>query len=194
MVILIVGLLIFFGVHLVSANGELRDGLVTRFGAGAYKGVYSLVSLLGFVVIVLGYHKMQEYTGSKNPILWYPPGWTRHAAMTLMLPVFVLLVAAYVPSRIRGYVKHPMLLAVKLWALAHLLANGTAAALVLFLAFLAYAVVARISLKRRGIGPPASDSDAPLINDAFVVAVGFGLYALMLMWGHGFLIGKPLVS
>ena len=100
------------------------------------------------MLIVLGYHKLQIMPG-KNPQLWNPPVWSRHLAFVLMLPSFVLLVAAYVPSRIRTAVKHPMLAAVKIWAFAHLLANGDLGSLVLFGSFLAWAVYDRISVKRR---------------------------------------------
>lgn len=194
MVTLIVGLLIFFGVHLISTNRDLRSGLVARFGETGYKIGYALVSIVGFAILVYGYHKAQMYVGSKNPVLWDPPAWTRHAAMALMIPAMVLLVAAYVPSRIRGFVGHPMLVAIKLWALAHLMANGTVAALVLFLSFLAFAVYDRISLKRRGVGARESDRSQPILNDILVVIVGLGLYAAMVFFGHEYLIGKPLVG
>jgi uncharacterized membrane protein len=193
MMLLITGLALFFAIHLVPTNRPLRDGLVARFGEGAFKGVFSIIALAGFVMIVLGFAKMQATLGSKNPILWYPPEWTRHVAFTLMLPAMILLVAAYVPSRIRAAVKHPMLAAIKLWALAHLIANGDAASLVLFGSFLAYAVYDRISLKRRG-NTGAGGADAPVINDVFVVVLGLGLYAAMLFWGHALLIGVPLVG
>jgi uncharacterized membrane protein len=193
MMLLVLGLILFLAVHTVPTNRDLRNGLAERFGDGPYKAVFSLLSLAGFVMIVMGYAKMQELAGSKNPILWDPPTWTRHLAYTLMIPAMVLLVAAYVPSRIRAAAKHPMLLAVKIWALAHLLANGDAASLVLFGSFLAWAVYDRISLKRRG-DTGAGAAGATVLNDIVVVAVGLGLYAGMLLWGHGALIGVPLVT
>ncbi|MDX2257836.1 MAG: NnrU family protein [Hyphomicrobiaceae bacterium] len=193
MMLLLMGLIVFLSVHALPANRALRDGLVGRFGETAYKGAFSLVSLAGFVMIVLGYAKMQELTGSKNPILWDPPNWTRHAAYTLMIPAMILLVAAYVPSRIRAAAKHPMLLAVKIWALAHLIANGDAASLILFGSFLAWAIFDRISLKRRG-DMGAGAGGATILNDIIVIAAGLALYAGMLVWGHGALIGVPLVS
>ncbi len=193
MFLLIAGLVVFFAIHLLPANPSLRKDFVGRFGENAYKGVFSVVALIGFVMIVMGYAKMQPYLGSKNPIIWDPPGWTRHVAFTLMLPAMILLVATYVPSRIRSAAKHPMLLAVKIWALAHLIANGDVASLILFGGFLAWAVIDRISLKKRGnLGPgPANVS---VVNDIAVVAIGFGLYMAMLMWGHQYLIGVPLVG
>lgn len=193
MMLLIAGLALFFAIHLVPTNRPLRDGLTVRFGEMGYKGVFSIIALVGFVMIVLGFAKMQAMLGSKNPVLWYPPTWTRHVAFTLMLPAMILLVAAYIPSRIRAAVKHPMLVAIKIWALAHLLANGDVASIVLFGSFLAYAVYDRISLKRRGnVG--AGGAGAPIINDVLVVVIGLGLYAFMLFWGHAWLIGVPLVG
>ncbi len=194
MFLMIVGLVAFFTLHLVPANRELRDGLVARFGEGPYKIGFSILSLIAFVVIIMGFAKMQDphYLGSKNPILWYPPVWSRHLAMLLMLPAFIALVSAYVPSRIGAVLKHPMLVAVKIWALAHLLANGDAAGLVLFSSFLAYAVYDRISLKRRGnVGKSAAG--VSVINDAIVVGIGLTLFILMLFYGHPLLIGKPVI-
>lgn len=193
MILLIAGLVIFFAIHLLPTNRPLRSGLAGRFGEGAYKGIFSVIALLGFVLIVLGFAKMQAMLGSKNPILWDPPTWTRHVAFTLMLPAMILLVAAYIPSRIRAAVKHPMLVAIKIWALAHLLANGDAASMVLFGSFLAYAVFDRISLKRRE-EPGWGGAKAPVINDVLVVVIGLALYAFMLFWGHTLLIGVPLVG
>lgn len=189
---LILGLLLFFAVHLVPTSPSLKDGLVERFGPGAYRAVFAVLALIGFVLIVVGYHKLQLMPG-KNPILWNPPSWTRHIAFLLMLPAMIALVAAFVPSRIRTALKHPMLVAIKAWALSHLLVNGDLGALVLFGSFLAFAVYDRISVKRRpGAGPPPAPASA--INDVFVVVGGVLLFAAILFWGHGALIGVPLVS
>lgn len=189
---LILGLILFLSVHLVPTSPSLRNGLVERFGEPAYKIGFSALSLIGFVLIVLGYHKLQLMPG-KNPVIWDPPSWTRHIAYLLMLPSMILLVAAFVPSRIRSAVKHPMLAAIKAWALAHLLVNGDLGSLVLFGAFLAFAVYDRISIKSRpGVEPPAPPS-GPL-NDILVVAGGLALFAFMVVWGHGALIGVPVAS
>lgn len=193
MVLLIVGLVAFFTIHLIPANPELRKGLVERLGEGPYKGVFAIASLLALAVVVIGYGRMQGYVGSKNPILWDAPTWSRHIALVLMLFSFISLAAAYIPSRIGAALKHPMLLAVKVWALAHLLANGDAASLVLFSSFLAYAVYDRISLKRRGVEGRSADG-ASWINDATVVGVGTTLYILMAYYGHPYLIGVPVVG
>jgi len=193
MLLLIVGLVVFFAVHLLPTMPDLRRGLVARYGEGAFKTAFSAVSLVGFALIVLGYHKMQVMPG-KNPVLWDPPEWSRQAAYVLMIPAMILLVAAFVPSRIRTAAKHPMLAAIKVWALAHLLANGDLASLLLFGGFLAFAVYDRISVKRRAALGPLGERTGPARNDAIVVVAGLALYAFMLLWGHGLLIGVPLLS
>jgi uncharacterized membrane protein len=189
MLLLILGLVLFLGVHsvsIVSADG--RNRLVKQMGEGPWKGLYSLVSLAGFVLIVVGYSAARQ-----APVLLYTlPNGFRHLAAVLMLPVFVLLLAAYLPGRIKTATKHPMLLAVKLWALAHLLANGTLADVLLFGGFLAWAVVDRISVKRRTAagqlraGPVLPGSKA---NDAIALVGGLGLYVLFVVWAHAWLIG-----
>lgn len=193
MLVLILGLVIFFAAHLVPASPGLRDGLISRFGDGAYKVAFSVVSLAGLVLIVLGYHKLQLMPG-KNPVLWDPPAWTRHITFLLMLPAMILLVASLVPSRIRTATKHPMLIAIKTWALAHLITNGDMGSLVLFGAFLAFAVYDRISIKRRPRTATAPVAPAGPVNDVIVVVGGLALYAFMLLWGHPHLIGVPLLS
>ncbi|NOT71129.1 MAG: NnrU family protein [Hyphomicrobium sp.] len=195
MMLLIVGLALFLGVHLLPTIPEVRDGLRNRVGAGAYKAIFSILSLIGFAVIVFGYHKMQLHPG-KNPVLWDPPVWTRHIALLLMLPAMIFLVASQVPSRIRSAVKHPTLLAIKLWALAHLLSNGDLASLLLFGSFLAYAIYDRISVKQRGaLGPLGDKQPSSILNDVIVVGAGLALYAALLLGGHAWLIGvAPLPS
>lgn len=189
MLLLVLGLVLFFAIHLVPTQPELRRGFVARFGEGAYKGAFSLVSFAGLMLIVYGYHKLQVMPG-KNPDLWYPPVWTRHVAATLMMPAIVLLVAAYVPSRIRDAAKHPMLLSIKLWALAHLLSNGDLASVLLFGSFLAWAVFDRISVRRRSaLGPLGARTGGPLFNDLLVVGAGLAAYAVFALWGHKLLIG-----
>jgi uncharacterized membrane protein len=192
MLLLVVGLLIFFLIHLVPTSPELRRGLVERFGEGTFKIVFSVVSLVGFALIVYGYGKL-HLTPGKNPVLFTPPHGLRHLTMLLMWPAFILLVAAYIPSRIRTMAKHPMLVAVKLWALAHLLVRGDLASLVLFGSFLAWAVYDRISVKKRLAMGPLGGREGGLGGDIAVVVVGTALYVGMLLWGHPRLIGVPLV-
>ena len=189
MMVLIVGLILFLGVHLVPTSPELRDGLKERIGEVPYKVIFSLLSLIGLVVIVLGYHKLQLHPG-KNPVLWEPPVWTRHIAVALMLPAMIFLVAAVIPSRIRTAVRHPMLIAIKTWAFAHLIANGDLGAFLLFGSFLAFAVYDRISVKRRGAqGPLGAAVPSSPINDVIVIVLGVALYAALLFAGHQWLIG-----
>lgn len=187
MTTMIIGLLVFFAIHLVPTQPDLRAGLVERFGANAYKGVFAVISLVGFVLIVMGYGKMQVLAG-KNPIIWSPPVWTSHIALLLMVFSMILLVAAYVPSNIKRIAKHPMLLAVKFWALAHLLANGDLASIILFGGFLAYAVFDRISLKRRAAASP-STAEGGVVGDIIAIVVGLGLYVAFLIYLHEQLIG-----
>jgi uncharacterized membrane protein len=193
MLVMVIGLVVFFAIHLVPANADLRDGLVARFGGTGYKAVFGILSLIGLVLIVVGFAKLQMHPG-KNPQLWVPPIWCRHIALALMLPAMIALVAAYVPSRIHTVLKHPMLVAIKLWALAHLLANGDLAALVLFGSFLAYAVYDRISVKRRGALGPLGSTTGPWFNDAIVIVLGTALYAVFVLWAHQFLIGVSPLS
>ncbi len=182
---LVLGLVVFLGVHSTSILApRWRDGMVASVGEGGWKSVYSLASIAGFAMIVVGYAAARQ----SPVVLWVPPVWTRHLALLLMLPVFVLLFAAYLPGRIRTAAKHPMLLATKIWATAHLLANGNLHDLLLFGAFLAWAVADRISLKKRAPRPvPGAPPSAA--NDAIAVVGGLGVYALFLFWGHAWLIG-----
>lgn len=192
MLLLILGLLIFFAVHLVPTAPDLRRGLAERFGERPYMIGFSLVSLIGFALIAYGYHKLAATPG-KNPIIYDAPLWTRHITMTVMAFAFVLLAAAYIPSRIRTAVKHPMLLAVKLWAVGHLISNGDLASIVLFGSFLAWAVYDLISVKKRNAMGPLGTAKGSLGGDIAAVGVGLGAYAVMLLWGHARLIGVPLI-
>ena len=192
MLVLVIGLVIFFAIHLVPSNTGMRDGLIARFGLTGYKAIFDIVSLIGFALIVVGFAKLQMHPG-KNPQLWVPPLWTRHLAVGLMWPAIIALVAAYVPSRIHTMLKHPMLVAIKIGALAHLLANGDLAALVLFGSFLAFAVCDRISVKKRHALGPIGAKAGPWYNDLIVLGVGTALYLLILLWAHQLVIGvSPL--
>jgi uncharacterized membrane protein len=147
MTYLILGLAIFLGVHSVRIVADgWRTQTRARVGEGAYKGIYSLLSLLGFGLIIWGFGVARE-----TPVmLWMPPVGMRHAASLLTLIAFILLAAAYVPGNaIKARVHHPMVLGVKTWALAHLLANGSVAHVVLFGAFLLWAVLNFIAARRR---------------------------------------------
>lgn len=190
MLVMVIGLILFFAIHIVPTNVELKNGLVGRFGTGGYRAIFSVLSLIGLALIVLGFHKLQLHPG-KNPILWDPPTWARHLALPLMLFSMISLVAAYVPSHIHVWLKHPLLVAIKAWALAHLLANGDLASLVLFGSFLAFAVYDRISVKRRGDLGPLGRGSGPWINDAIVIVLGAALYAVIVLYLHELVIGVP---
>jgi len=185
MTILVVGLIIFLGIHSLSifASG-VRDGAVAKLGAGPWRGIYSLISLIGFVLIIWGYGLAR-----REPVLLYnPPFWTRHVTALLMVPVFPLLFAPYFPGRIKAALKHPMLVAVKLWAVAHLISNGMLADVVLFGSFLVWAVADRISYKHR-TPRPLKGAPPAARNDVIVVIVGLVLYVLFVLWLHRMLIG-----
>ncbi|MDB5641032.1 MAG: NnrUfamily protein [Hyphomicrobiales bacterium] len=189
--LLIIGLILFLGVHIVPTFPMARANLRMRLGENGYKGLFGVVSLLGFVLIVIGFGAARM--APWNTVLWSPPVWTKHIAFALMLPAFILLVATYIPSRIRDRAKHPMLAAVKIWALAHLIANGDLAGVILFASFLAYGVYDRISVKRRGALGPLGAKRGGVVNDILVVVIGVLLYAFMLIKGHAWLIGVPLL-
>jgi uncharacterized membrane protein len=187
--VLVLGLVLFLGVHSVAiVSPNLRARVSSRLGEGAWKGLYSIVSLAGFVLIVYGFGLARQ----EGIDLYSPPVWARRAALVLMLPVFPLLIAAYLPGRIQTAAKHPMLASVKLWAFAHLLANGSLADVLLFGGFLVWAVADRISLKRR---PQRLKPNAPPSrwNDAIAVVLGLAIYVLTIGWLHGRLFGiSPL--
>ncbi len=177
---LILGLVLFLGAHSVSIVAPAwRDAMAARFGEWGWKALYAAVAIVGFVLILQGYSAARL-----NPVVvWVPPAAMRHIAALLMLPVFVLLLSAYLPGRIRTAAKHPMLLATKFWALAHLLANGMLADIVLFGALLAWAVADRISLKRR-VARPIPGAPASKLNDVIAVVGGLALYGLVAMVLH----------
>lgn len=185
MIILLLGLVLFLGAHSVSiANESWRNRMAARLGEYPWKGVYAVVSLVGFALIIWGYSIARQ-----NPIVLYvPPSWLSHVAMLLMVFVFPLLLATYLPGKIKSVTKHPMLLATKIWALAHLLTNGALADVLLFGSFLAWAVADRISMKRR-TQRPIPGVPVSKFNDTIVVLLGLVLYAAFALWGHKWLIG-----
>jgi uncharacterized membrane protein len=190
MTTLIIGLTLFIGAHTISiVNVAWRDGVVGRIGKGPWQGIYSLVALAGFVLIIYGYGLARQ-----EPVLLYvPPMWLRTIALVLMIPVFVLFLAPYFPGRIKTTVRHPMLVATKVWALSHLFANGTLADVVLFGSFIAWAGMDRVSMKRR---EPRAVPGAPSSkwNDLIVLILGLAIYAVFIGGAHLWLIGVPVGS
>ena len=191
MSLLIVGLVLFLGVHSIAiVSPGLRGRAVQGMGEGAWKGLYALVSLVGFVLICYGFGLARQ-----APVTLYtPPAWLRHVALLIMLPAFPLLIAAYLPGRIKTAAKHPMLAAVKFWALAHLLANGSLADVLLFGGFLVWAVLDRISLKRRPVRAALRTAPPGPWNDVIAVVLGLGIYALLIGWAHVRLFGVSPLS
>jgi uncharacterized membrane protein len=183
--LLLLGLAIFFSVHVMSSFRDARDTLIARYGERPYKAGYALLSGLGFGLIVWG------MTASDHVALWEPPAWGHSLALWGMPVAFILLVGAYVPGNLKRFTAHPMLWAVTLWAALHLLANGDMASALLFGAFGAYSLYAMWSQTQRGAKP--SEIAQPLSRDATVVAIGLGLYGAAL-YAHRWLSGVPLLA
>jgi uncharacterized membrane protein len=190
MFLLILGIVIFLGAHTFTSLRGPRQRLVDAVGPNAYRGLYSVVSLIGFVLICVGFSR---YRSEGMIPLWSPPHGMRHLTIALMWFAFVALAAMNpAPSRIRGWLRHPMLVAIKIWALAHLLANGDLGGVILFGSFLAWAVYDRISVKRRG------DLGAPRVSgftraDAQTLVVGTIAWIAM-MFLHPWLIGVNVIG
>jgi uncharacterized membrane protein len=184
MTLLIIGLIVFLGTHSISIVAPAwRDAIAARMGNG-WRAIYSVSSLIGLVLIIKGYA-----TARMEPTVVYTsPLWLHHVTAALMVLVFPLLLATYLPGRIKTMFKHPMLNAVKFWAFAHLLSNGTLNDIVLFGSFLLWAVADRISVKRRPARPLNTFPESKY-NDAIAVVGGLALYFLMIHWLHYKLIG-----
>jgi len=187
MTYLVLGLALFLGTHSVRIFADdWRTARIAGMGEGAWKGLYALVSIAGFALIVWGYGLSRT-----APVeLWSPPTWTRHVAALLTIPAFVLLAAAYVPrTRIKARVGHPMVLGVKVWAFAHLLSNGRLADVVLFGTFLAWAIVLYIASRRRDRRTATRYHAVGLARDGVALVVGLGAWAAFAFWLHASLIG-----
>lgn len=187
MTALIAGLFLFLGIHSLNMLAPaLRTRMVDRLGLIGWKGVFALISLVGFVLLVWGYGEARS-----EPVwLWQSPVWTRHLASLLMLPAMILLVAAYVPgTRIKARIGHPMLLATKIWALAHLAANGTLADLILFGSFLIWAVAGFVVFRRRDRAAGRQYPVAGVSRDIAAVVAGVVLWGLFAFHLHRLLIG-----
>ena len=185
MTLLVAGLVLFLALHLIPSAPPLRATLVERLGEKPYRGVFGAIALVSLGIIVWGF--------SRAPFeaLYAPPLWGRHAALTVVPVALVLFAAANMPTHIRALVRHPMLVGLLLWALAHLLANGEARSVVLFGGFALFAVVDLVSAVARGKGP-ASDPAPRFAMDAAAVVGGL-LVAGLLMRFHGALFGMPLM-
>ncbi|MCZ8130233.1 MAG: NnrU family protein [Steroidobacteraceae bacterium] len=186
MTTLVLGLVLFLGIHSISifAHGA-RNAAAAKLGVWGWKAVYGVIALVGFWLMIRGYAQARL----EPVVLYVPPTWLRHVAFLLMLPVFVLLLATYLPGRIKTATKHPMLAATKAWALAHLLANGMLHDVLLFGGFLAWAVADRISLKRRAEVRVITVAPASKLNDVIAVVGGVVLYWLFAFHLHTVLFG-----
>ena len=184
----ILGLVVFLGAHVFVTMRDHRAAVVARIGEWPYRGLFSLVSIIGIVLIGYGF---AAYRAAGPIAVWYPPGWTRHIVVALMWPAGIMIAAAYIPGNIKRVLKHPMLVGVKTWAFAHLCANGDLGSIVLFGSVLAWAVYDRITLKRR------KDAGAPPIpiggtkNDIIAIVVGTIIYLALGFVFHPVVIGVP---
>ena len=189
MTILIAGLIVFLGAHIFVTMRELRLAAIDKLGDGGYRIAFSIVSLIGLALIIYGYG---AYRASGYIPVWNPPRGMAHAAIPLVWIAFVCVSAAYTPAgKIKQTLKHPMLVGVKTWALAHLLANGDLGSMILFGSFLAWAVYDRISVKRRG-GDALPMGTGFGTGDIMALVAGTVLFAAM-FWLHPRLIGVPIL-
>lgn len=191
LLLLIVGLALFAGGHGVSTRRELRAGLIRRCGEGIYKALYSLVAVAGIALMAYGFAHARA---NGAPSLWHPPAAFKTVATVLMWPAVVMVVAAYLRGHLYRVLKHPMLAGTKLWALAHLLANGDLAGIVLFGGILGWAVYDRISLKSRADagGPPIPIGGGG--NDVLALGVGTIAYLALALVFHPVVIGVPVIG
>ncbi|MGD8379632.1 MAG: NnrU family protein [Gammaproteobacteria bacterium] len=174
MTTLVAGLVLFLGVHLLPTVPPLREGLRARLGNGLYKGFFSLVSLGGLLLIVRGMRLAPAVS------VYSPPAHGYRLTVALMLVALILLVAAYVPSNVKRYTRHPMLWGVVLWSVGHLFANGDLAGLLLFASFGVYALVDMISANRRGAA--LQERRLPWTRDILVVVIGVAVYLVVSAW------------
>ena len=187
MMLLGLGLELFFACHLVGYGpASWKSALTARLGQGGYKGVYALISSVGLGLMIVGYGDARL----EPVVIWPALSVARHATIALMLPAMILIVAAYVPNNaIKVTLGHPMILSVKLWAVSHLLVNGTAADLALFGGFLAWAVLAYVVSRRRDRANPPKAVTATVGATVVCVLAGSVLWAALVMGGHRLLIG-----
>lgn len=187
MTLLIAGLLLFLGVHSVRiVADDFRTAQIARLGANGWKGLFVLLSIAGFVMIVWGFGLARQ----QPVLLWATPSWLRHAASLLTLVAFVLVAAAFVPGNaIKGRLHHPMVLGVKLWAFAHLIANNTLADLLLFGSFLLWAVLSFRAAKSRDRAAGTAYPAGTMPGTVLAVAIGVAAWAAFAFWAHQALIG-----
>ena len=187
MTALILGLIIFIGMHSVRiVSDDFRTRQITKVSVNTWRAMYVAVSLVGFVLIVVGYGIARG-----DPVfVWNPPLWTRHITILLTIPAFILFAASFVPgTRMRAKVGHPLLAGVKTWAFAHLIANGTLADILLFGAFLVWSIAAYASARRRDRRAGTVYPVGPVMRDVTAVVAGLVAWAAFVFWLHAWLIG-----
>lgn len=192
MTIMIIGLLIFLGSHSVRIVAEdWRQRQIVKHGENTWKIAYSVVSVIGLAMAIYGFGQMRL-----DPIyVWFPPTGLRHAVALLMVPAFIMLVAAYVPrNAIKAKLGHPMMLAVKIWAFSHLLANGRLGDIVFFAAFLVWAILAFKAAKKRDRLHPANPVSTSAPATIATVVIGLIAYILFALYLHVLVIGVPVFS
>ncbi len=191
MLTLVLGAVLFIAMHLVRIVApNFRNAAIAKLGENGWKIFYTVVSILGVYLMGRGYG---AYRAEGSPIVYDPPLWMGHMTLLLMALAFIFIVAAQIPSAgyIKAKLKHPMLIGIKVWAVAHLLINGDLASLILFGSMLAWAVIALIAIKKRGGQPPAVSSIKP---DIIAVIIGLILWVGFAIWVHTWLIGVPAIA
>jgi uncharacterized membrane protein len=187
--ILVAGLVVFIGAHVFVTMRDQRAALIGRIGEGPYKGLLALASVIGLILIGYGFG---EYRATDWIDVWYPPRWTFYITEFLMWPASIFVVAAYIRGNIWRTLKHPMLVGVKTWAVAHLISNGDLGSILLFGSFLLWAGYDRMTLKHR------ADAGAPAIpagghrNDIIALVVGTVLYVVLGLVFHPLVVGRAV--
>jgi uncharacterized membrane protein len=188
LLILVLGLVVLLGAHVFVTFRGARADAIAKLGLNGYRALFTLVSLVGLALIVWGYG---QYRALDLIQIWSPPAFLRHITVGLMLFAVIFFTAAFIPSHIKAKLKHPMLAGVKTWALAHLLSNGDLGSILLFGAFLAWGVYARIAAKRRGdVG--TTTAPAGYTNDVLVVVIGIVIYLALGYAFHPMVVGAPV--
>ncbi len=188
---LILGVVLFIGIHLVRIVApDLRNAGIAKLGENGWKIFYSVISVLGIFLMGRGYG---AYRMEGSPIVYDPPLWMGHLIILLMALAFIFFVAGNVPTtgHIKAKLKHPMLIGVKTWAIAHLLINGDVASIILFGSLLVWAIISVISIKKRGGKPPVATSAKP---DVIAIVIGLAIWVVFTLWVHTWLIGVPVIA
>lgn len=181
---MLIGIILFVGTHLITSVRPVRTSIVNIIGELPYKGIYSVLSLTGVILMVMAMDKINFN------LLYHPPEFAKTIAPILMLPAFILLPASHIPSNIKRFTRHPMLWAFTLWATAHLIANGDLASVMLFGTFGVYSLFGMVSQNARGA--KKSTTKVSLAKDVIIVAIGIVLYAGF-AFSHGWLFGVSVM-